>query len=167
MTKKLQTFINRCLWNILWIWYPEIISSTDLWAWTSQEPIDQVSKCQKWRWTNPPKRPYRYSTKLGIEPPKRDQERKKEYITNITKEAVSIQGDAKIHTWSSVKQFAGDRDIWQNFMAALCPRNKSSKLHRVQLILRMQATTPSSIIERVQITEHWDKIARIDRESSN
>nr|KAG5690895.1 hypothetical protein BaRGS_028927 [Batillaria attramentaria] len=47
---KLQTFINRCLRNILNIRYPLVITNQDLWEGTRQVPIEQEIKKRKWGW---------------------------------------------------------------------------------------------------------------------
>nr|KAG5699547.1 hypothetical protein BaRGS_033743 [Batillaria attramentaria] len=47
---KLQTFINRCLRNILNIRYPLVITNQDLWERTRQVPIEQEIKKKKWGW---------------------------------------------------------------------------------------------------------------------
>ncbi|KAL8622673.1 hypothetical protein ACOMHN_009307 [Nucella lapillus] len=48
--KKLQTFINRCLSNILNIRWPEVISNEDLWTRTKQTPIGEDISKRKWGW---------------------------------------------------------------------------------------------------------------------
>nr|KAG5691042.1 hypothetical protein BaRGS_021253 [Batillaria attramentaria] len=47
---RLQTFINRCLRNILNIRYPLVITNQDLWEQTRQVPIEQEIKKRKWGW---------------------------------------------------------------------------------------------------------------------
>ena len=47
---KLQTFVNRCLRNILHIRWPEIISNENLWYGTKQTPIVEEIKKRKWGW---------------------------------------------------------------------------------------------------------------------
>nr|KAG5698646.1 hypothetical protein BaRGS_003160 [Batillaria attramentaria] len=47
---KLQTFVNRCLRNILNIRWPEVISDEDLWNRTKQTPIGEDIKKRKWGW---------------------------------------------------------------------------------------------------------------------
>nr|KAG5704048.1 hypothetical protein BaRGS_017552 [Batillaria attramentaria] len=69
---KLQTFINRCLRNILNIRYPLVITNQDLWEGTRQVPIEQEIKKRKWGWIG---HTLRKSTSnvtrqsLGLEPP--------------------------------------------------------------------------------------------------
>ena len=45
---KLQTFINRCLRNIINIRWPDVISNTDLWDKTGQSPIEVEISKRKW-----------------------------------------------------------------------------------------------------------------------
>jgi hypothetical protein len=47
---KMQTFVNRCLRYILRIWWPNIISNTDLWRVTGQEDINLEIRKRKFRW---------------------------------------------------------------------------------------------------------------------
>jgi hypothetical protein len=47
---KLQTFVNRCLCNILRIWWPKTITDKELWETTQQIPIDREIKIRKWKW---------------------------------------------------------------------------------------------------------------------
>ena len=47
---KLQTFIDRCLRNILNIRWPEVVSNEQLWDRTSQAPIATDIKKRKWGW---------------------------------------------------------------------------------------------------------------------
>jgi hypothetical protein len=47
---KLQTFVNRCLRNILRIWWPKtIISNKELWERTQQIPISSEIMIRKWK----------------------------------------------------------------------------------------------------------------------
>jgi hypothetical protein len=48
--RKIQTFANRCLRYILRIWWPNIISSKDLWRVTDQEDINLEITKSKFRW---------------------------------------------------------------------------------------------------------------------
>jgi hypothetical protein len=44
------SFVNRCLRYILRIWWPKIISNTDLWRVTGQEDIHLEIMKRKFRW---------------------------------------------------------------------------------------------------------------------
>jgi hypothetical protein len=47
---KLQTSVNRCLHNILRIWWPKTISNKELWETTQRIPISNEFKMRKWKW---------------------------------------------------------------------------------------------------------------------
>ena len=49
-TNKLQTFINKCLRNVLQIRWPEMIPNEELWERTGQEQIITEIKRRKWGW---------------------------------------------------------------------------------------------------------------------
>jgi hypothetical protein len=51
-TQKLQAFVNRCLRNILGIWWPRIITNQELWEKTGQSDInvDVEIKRRKYGW---------------------------------------------------------------------------------------------------------------------
>jgi hypothetical protein len=46
----MQTFVNRCLRDILRIWWPNIISNKDLWKATSQEDRNLEIRKRKVGW---------------------------------------------------------------------------------------------------------------------
>jgi len=48
--RKIQTFVNRYLRYILKIWWPNVISSKDLWRVTGQEDINLEIIKRKLRW---------------------------------------------------------------------------------------------------------------------
>ena len=48
--KTLQTLINRCLRNILEIFWPNTIRNEDLWSATQQTPIEEKLRQRRWRW---------------------------------------------------------------------------------------------------------------------
>ena len=45
-----QTFINRCLRNIINIRWPDVISNADLWVKTGLSPIEVEIRKRKWGW---------------------------------------------------------------------------------------------------------------------
>ena len=50
ITKKVQTFVNKCLRRILNIYWPQRISNTTLWERTSQPPMEKEILKRRWRW---------------------------------------------------------------------------------------------------------------------
>jgi hypothetical protein len=49
-TQKLEAFVNRCLRNILGIWWPQITSNEELWERSGQSEIDVEIKRRKYDW---------------------------------------------------------------------------------------------------------------------
>jgi hypothetical protein len=49
-TQKLQAFVDRCLPNILGIWWPRIITNQELWEKTGQSELDVEIKRRKYGW---------------------------------------------------------------------------------------------------------------------
>jgi hypothetical protein len=50
IVNKLQTFVNRCLRNILRIWWPKTIINKELWETTQQISINREIKIRTWTW---------------------------------------------------------------------------------------------------------------------
>ncbi|CAG9093714.1 unnamed protein product [Plutella xylostella] len=50
LTQKLQVFINRCLRQILKIFWPNTISNVDLWKRCHEDPVGLQIKRRKWSW---------------------------------------------------------------------------------------------------------------------
>jgi hypothetical protein len=50
ITHKLQAFVNRCLRNILGMWWPRIITNQELWERTEQSDINVEIKRRKYGW---------------------------------------------------------------------------------------------------------------------
>ncbi|XP_071160139.1 uncharacterized protein [Mytilus edulis] len=104
--KSIQTFVNKCLRNILNIRWQNKISNNELWRRTKQQPATQTIKARKWKWI-------------------RHTLRKKD--THITKQALewNPQGHRKRgrskNTWKETKQIAMDRKKWRENVVVLCP----------------------------------------------
>jgi hypothetical protein len=74
---KLQTSVNRCLRNILRIWWPKTITNKELWETTQQIPIDRGIKIRKWKWIGRTFRKYQkkhHKAGTGLEPTRREKE---------------------------------------------------------------------------------------------
>nr|KAG5689255.1 hypothetical protein BaRGS_006375 [Batillaria attramentaria] len=122
---KLQTFINRCLRNILNIRYPLVITNQDLWEGTRQVPIEQEIKKRKWGWIG---HTLRKSTSnvtrqsLDWNPQgKRKVGRPKQTWRRSTDAEAKAAGT----TWAELKRASQNRVRWRSVVAALCsPGNK-------------------------------------------
>nr|KAG5706977.1 hypothetical protein BaRGS_019582 [Batillaria attramentaria] len=122
---RLQTFINRCLRNILNIKYPLVITNQDLWERTRQVPIEQEIKKRKWGWIG---HTLRKSTSnvtrqsLDWNPQgKRKVGRPKQTWRRSTDAEAKAAGT----TWAELKRASQNRVRWRSVVAALCsPGNK-------------------------------------------
>jgi hypothetical protein len=73
--KKLQTFVNRCVRNILRIWWPKTTTNKELWETTQQIPIDRELKIRKWKWIGHTLiKDQNNITRQGLEPTRREKE---------------------------------------------------------------------------------------------
>ena len=117
---KLQTFLTKCLRNILNIRWPQVIINEDLWSETNQEQIEVDIKKRKWGWIGHTLR---------------------KPSTNITRQALdwNPQGKCKVGrprqtwrrstdseakaagmTWAELKRISPNCVRWRTIVAALC-----------------------------------------------
>nr|KAG5690574.1 hypothetical protein BaRGS_009236 [Batillaria attramentaria] len=117
---KLQTFINRCLRNILNIRYPLVITNQDLWERTRQIPIEQEIKKRKWGWIG---HTLRKSTSnvtrqsLDWNP---QGKRKVGRPKQTWRRSTDAEAKATGMTWAELKRASQNRVRWRSVVAALC-----------------------------------------------
>lgn len=120
ITKKIQTFVNKCLRHILNIRWPEKILNVDLWKRTSQNPIDQDIKKRKWGWIGHTlRKPTDNVTRQALEwnpQGKRKVGRPKQSWRRSVESEVKEAG----MTWTQLKRTAKNRVRWRGDVAALC-----------------------------------------------
>ena len=120
LSKKLQTFVNKCLRQILNIRWPEIISNNDLWQQTNQDPIPQQIARRKWRWIGHTlRKPVHDITRQALQwnpQGKRRVGRPKTTWRRTCEEEMKQTG----HTWGTVKRLAQNRVRWRAAVEALC-----------------------------------------------
>ena len=84
---KIQTFINRCLRQILKLRWFDRVTNTDLWERAKQKPMDAQIRGRKWRWLGHTLRkdPGNYHTSgFGLEPT--GEKKKRSTKTDLEKE---------------------------------------------------------------------------------
>jgi len=120
ITRRSQTFINKCLRQIMNIKWTDKIRNEELWRITKQKPIEIQIKRRKLNWIGHTlciEARAMEKTALDWNPqgyrgrgrPKRTWRRiKKDEIRNT------------VRSWNEVKGTAGDRNTWKLFMDALC-----------------------------------------------
>ena len=120
ITNKLQTFINHCLRRILRIFWPNRISSTNLWERTNQEPIEIQLIRRKWSWIGHTLRKGKTAiTKQALTwnpQGKRSRGRPK----NTWRRSTELDVKKKGLTWKQLERMAQDRRGWKRFINGLC-----------------------------------------------
>ncbi|RUS86029.1 hypothetical protein EGW08_006183 [Elysia chlorotica] len=119
-TQKLQTFINRCLRNILNIRWPEVISNQDLWERTRQAPIEQEIKKRKWGWIGHTlRKPSSNTTMQSLE--WNPQGKLKVGRPRQTwRRSTDTEARATGMTWAELRRTSQNRVRWRSVVAALC-----------------------------------------------
>ena len=119
-THKLQTFINRCLRNILNIRWPVVISNEQLWERTKQSPIGTEVQKRKWGWIGHTlRKPASNVTRQALEwnpQGKRKVGRPKQ----TWRRSVEVEVKAAGMTWTELKRTSQNRVRWRSVVAALC-----------------------------------------------
>ena len=120
LTKKLQTFINKCLRKILNVRWPEVISNEDLWERTQQCRIEESIKRRKWKWIGHTlRKPENNITRSALEwnpQGSRRRGRPKQSWRRSVKDELA----KKQITWIEAKRIASNRVRWRSMVDALC-----------------------------------------------
>ena len=114
---KIQAFVNRCLWYILRIWWPNIISNKDLWKVTGQGDINLEIRKRKFRWIGHTlrKEDGEIPKAVLLWNPQRNRKRgrpKNSWRRSIIKEAR--------RSWNELRFLAADRQKWKGLIDNLC-----------------------------------------------
>jgi len=119
-THKLQTFVNRCLRNILKIRWPEKISNEQLWYKTKQIPMETEIKTRKWSWIGHTlRKPASNITRQALDwnpQGKRKVGRPKQ----TWRRSIEAETKAAGRTWAELKRTSQNRVRWRSVVAALC-----------------------------------------------
>lgn len=121
ISKKIQTFINSCLRKIHKIFWPEVISNSDLWRISNQEPVATTIKKRKFGWIGHTLRkdPDDISRQALDWNPQGKRRPGRPRITWRRTVEREVQEEGK--SWNEVKAMAQNRVRWRSFVAALCP----------------------------------------------
>ena len=117
---KIQTFINRCLRQILRLRWFDKVKNTDLWERASQKPMDVQIRERKWRWLGHTlRKDHGNTTRKALDwnpQGKRKRGRPKQTWRR------SLEDDLKNSnmSWEEAKPSAKDRRKWRSAVEALC-----------------------------------------------
>ena len=119
-THKLQTFINRCLRNILNIRWPEKISNEQLWDKTNQTPMETEIKKRKWSWIGHTlRKPASNTTRQALDWNPQGK-RKVGRPRQTWRRSIEAEAKAAGMTWAELKRTSQNRVRWRSIVAALC-----------------------------------------------
>nr|XP_034311348.1 uncharacterized protein LOC117684212 [Crassostrea gigas] len=118
--KKLQSFVNRCLRNILQICWPNKITNEGLWRKTNQIPIPQEIKKSKWKWIGHTLREDRSNITCQALVWTPQGKRKKGRPRLTWRRVLEKEMAEKGHRWNIIHQPAKDRKKWRRTACGLC-----------------------------------------------
>ena len=109
--KKIQTFINQCLRNILGFHWPEKISNENLWARAQQNLVEEDIRRRRWRWLGhtlhkPPSSIGRQTLNWNSQG-----QRKRGRPGNTWRQELEKDVKRTGHTWKQRKDSAGQRRL--------------------------------------------------------
>lgn len=117
---KIQTFLNKCLRQILRLKWFDKVSNQDLWKRANQEPIVVQIRRRKWRWVGHTLRKSQSNvTRQSLQwnpQGKRRRGRPKQTWSRSLLDELKAAGQ----TWETAKSSARDRRKWRQFVEALC-----------------------------------------------
>jgi len=120
LTKKLQTFINKCLRKILNIRWPEVISNEELWETTQQLRIEKSIMRRKWKWIGHTlRKPENNITRCVLEWNPQGSRRRGHPKKSWRRSVIAELAKNKI-TWIEAKRTASNRVRWRSMVDALC-----------------------------------------------
>jgi hypothetical protein len=118
--RKLQTFINRCLRNILNIHWPEKIRTEELLELAGEEPVQTQIKRRQWRCISHTLRKSDDSIDKQAIDWNPQGAYKRGRLKTTRKRAVCDEIGHHGKTWGEVKALSSNRVRWKTFTEALC-----------------------------------------------
>jgi hypothetical protein len=120
-TRRIQTFINNCLRQILWIWWPDKISNVNLWQLTGQKSAKAEIQQRRWRWLGHTlRKPATNITRQALRWNPQGK-RKRGRPRNTWRRDLDADGKKLGYTWGQLERMAQDRAKWRNIVGDLCP----------------------------------------------
>jgi len=119
-SKKIQTFVNKCLRRILHISWSDRVRNETLWSVANQQPMKIQINRRKWRWIGHTLRKETSNvTRQALE--WNPQGKRKRGRPKQTWRRSLMQELAPVHlTWETIKRTSKDRKKWRTTVEALC-----------------------------------------------
>ena len=119
-TRRIQTFVNFCLRNILRIRYPDVISNQELWERTNQQPIEHEIKRKRWRWLGHTlRKPAENITRTALKWNPQGK-RKRGRPRNTWRRDLEADFRGLGLSWNELERAAQDRPGWRGLVDGLC-----------------------------------------------
>jgi hypothetical protein len=120
ISKKIQTFVNKCLRQILRIKWFDLVPNTTLWESANQAPMPIQIRRRKWRWIGhtlrkEPSNVTRQSLEWNPQG-----KRKRGRPRQTWRRSLGCELQAVGMTWEGAKRNAEDRRQWKATVEALC-----------------------------------------------
>ena len=117
---KIQTFINRCLRQILHLRWFDKVTNTDLWTRTEQQQMDVQIRQRKWRWLGhtlrkDPTNATRQALDWNPQGKRRRGRPRQTWRRSLQNELRNSN-----MSWEEAKTCARDRGKWRRAVEALC-----------------------------------------------
>ncbi|XP_048483455.1 uncharacterized protein LOC125489910 [Plutella xylostella] len=122
LTRRLQVFVNKCLRQILKVFWPRTISNTELWRLTNQRRIDSEIRLKKWSWIGHTlRRSEDHPPKIALTKWAASGKRKRGRPKTTWRRTVVQEAAALGMSWHEVEGMTQDRSEWKSTLRALCP----------------------------------------------
>lgn len=119
-TQNIQAFVNRCLRRILQIFWPATISNSDLWNRTCQTPVKLDIRSRKFKWLgHTMRKPANDITRQSIEYNPQGARRPGRPANTWRRQIENELHEVNV-SWSEMKRMSTDRNLWREFVMALC-----------------------------------------------
>jgi len=120
ISRKIQTFINKCLRRILLLKWYDRVPNTDLWSRANQEPIAVQVRRRKWRWIGhtlrkEPSNITRQALEWNPQGKRKRGRPKQTWRRSLDSEMQVVN-----LTWEAAKVQVKDRRRWKMTVQALC-----------------------------------------------
>ena len=126
-TKRIQTFINRCLRSILKIKWQDKVENEKLWEMCGQKTIERQILERKWRWIGHTLRKdsgNRARQALDWNP---QGKRRRGRPRKTWRRSVHEEAERMGKSWEQLKGVARDREEWKALTEALCSARKEKE----------------------------------------
>ena len=118
--QKLQSFINRCLRQILGLRWFDMVSNKDLWEKTRMIPIGEEIKTKRWKWIGHTLRRPATSTARQALTWNPQGHRKRGRPRMTWRRSVMAEAKDMRKSWGEIERVARDRSAWRKLVDGLC-----------------------------------------------